>query len=114
MKNDESRTVWSSDEGDLRKKAPQYRAGAEKSLPPEQQTVYLHRDTKSRAGKVVCLVKGLVLAEGGLNALAKQLKQACGCGGTVKGGVIEIQGDHREKIAEVLRKVGYRVKIAGG
>jgi translation initiation factor 1 len=84
------------------------------SLPPAQQTVYLHRDSKGRGGKVVSLVKGLVLSEADVNALARQIKQACGSGGTVKDGVIEIQGDHREKIAEVLRKLGYKVKLAGG
>jgi translation initiation factor 1 len=46
--------------------------------------------------------------------LTKTLKQSCGSGGTVKDGVIEIQGDQREKISEVLRKLGYKVKLAGG
>jgi translation initiation factor 1 len=63
---------------------------------------------------VVSLVKGLALSEANLTALAKQIKQACGTGGTVKEGIIEIQGDHREKIAEVLGRLGYKVKIAGG
>ena len=63
---------------------------------------------------MVSLVKGLALSEANLTALAKQIKQACGTGGTVKEGIIEIQGDHREKIAEVLGRLGYKVKIAGG
>ncbi len=74
----------------------------------------LHRESKGRGGKGVILLKGLVLSEPDLAALAKILKQACGTGGTVKEGVIEIQGDQREKIAEVLRKLGYKVKLAGG
>lgn len=84
------------------------------SLPPRQQTAYLHRDAKGRGGKMVTLVKNLVLSEVDLNALCKQLKRVCGSGGAVKDGVIEIQGDHREKIAEALRKLGYKVKLAGG
>ncbi len=112
MAREENPTVWSSDQGDLRKKQPQ--PAAVKSLPPREQTIYLHRDSKGRGGKSVSMIKGLVLSEADLTVLAKQVKQACGSGGTVKDGVIEIQGDHREKIAEVLRKLGYKVKLAGG
>jgi translation initiation factor 1 len=107
----DSRLVWSSKEGDLRKKS----SGPEPVLKsPHEQTIYLHRDTKNRGGKVVTLVKGLALSESDLSALTKKLKQACGSGGSVKNGEIEIQGEHRQKIAEILRRMGYRVKIAGG
>jgi translation initiation factor 1 len=85
-----------------------------RSLPPQQQTAYLHRDSKGRAGGVMTLVKNLVLSDDDMKDLAKKLKQLCGSGGTVKDGVIEIQGEHREKIAEALKKMGYKVKIAGG
>lgn len=112
MAHEENPTVWSSEQGDLRKKAAQ--PAAARSVPPGEQTVYLHRDSKGRGGKVVSLIKGLVLTEADLTALAKQIKQACGSGGTVKDGMIEIQGDHRERIAETLRKLGYKVKLAGG
>lgn len=112
MAKNESRTVWSSDQGDLRKQqAPSSRI---KSVPPNQQTVYLHRDSKGRHGGMVTLVKKLVLSEADMKELAKKLKQLCGSGGTVKDDVIEIQGEHREKIAEALSKMGYKVKIAGG
>ena len=107
-----SKTVWSSNDGDLRKK--EQTVSHAKSLPPQQQTVYLHRESSGRAGKAVTLVKKLILSEDDLKALAKKLKQECGTGGTVKDGVIEIQGEHREKIADVLQKLGYKVKIAGG
>ena len=60
------------------------------------------------------MIKNLVLTEVDLVALAKTIKQAVGSGGTVKEGVIEIQGEQREKIAEMLRKLGYKVKLAGG
>ena len=83
-------------------------------MSPQQQTAYLHRDSKGRGGKAVTLVKNLVLTEADLKSLAKTLKAVCGSGGTVKDGVIEIQGEHREKIAEFLAKQGYKVKIAGG
>ena len=105
-------TVWSSEQGDLRKK--DQKPAISVSLPPQQQTVYLHRESKNRAGKGVTLLKGLVLTDVDLTSLAKTIKQACGSGGTVKDGVIEIQGENREKIAELLRKLGYKVKLAGG
>ena len=60
------------------------------------------------------MVKNLTLSANDLKALAKRLKQECGTGGTVKDGVIEIQGEQREKIADLLQKLGYKVKIAGG
>jgi translation initiation factor 1 len=112
MTKNESRTVWSSEQGDLRKEqAPSRNA---KSLPPNQQLVYLHRDSKGHHGGIVTLVKKLVLSPEDMKELAKKLKQICGSGGTVKQDVIEIQGEHREKIAESLVKMGYKVKIAGG
>ena len=112
MSKEKNRTVWSSEQGDLRKR--NQKSVHVKSLPPQQQTIYLHCESKGRGGKTVTLVKSLVLSEEDLKALAKHLKQACGSGGTVKDGLIEIQGEHREKIAEVLQIAGYKVKIAGG
>lgn len=113
MPRDERPTVWSSSDGDQRKQqTPQ--PIPTRSLPPNQQTVYLHRESKGRGGKTVSLVKNLVLSPKDMKALSKKLKQACGSGGTIKDDVIEIQGEHREKIAEVLQKLGYQVKIAGG
>lgn len=107
-----NKTVWSSEDGDLRKK--EQTTTHAKSLPPQQQTAYLHRESGGRGGKVVSVVKNLILTEDDLKALAKKLKQECGTGGTVKDGVIEIQGEHRQRMAEVLMKLGYKVKIAGG
>ena len=112
MPKSESRIVWSSDQGDVRKQEPDRQKV--KSLPPREQTVYLHRDSKGRGGSTVTLVKKLVLSEQDMKELARKLKQVCGSGGTVKEDVIEIQGEHREKIAEALNKMGYKVKIAGG
>ena len=112
MSNDKNKTVWTSEQGDLRKRAESTASGT--SLPPQQQTVYLHRESSGRGGKAVTLVKNLVLSSDDLKNLAKRLKQECGTGGTIKDGTIEIQGEHREKIAETLQKLGYKVKIAGG
>ena len=68
------------------------------------------RDAKSRKGKVVTVVRDLPLGDDALRDLAKRLKRKCGTGGTVKEGVIEIQGDHRELIAAELEKAGHRVR----
>lgn len=76
--------------------------------------VRVSRESKGRGGKEVTLVKGLELDEAALAALGKQLKTACGSGGTVKDGVIEVQGDHRERVASELQKRGFVVKRAGG
>lgn len=118
MSKADHRTVWSSEQRDLRRKrdltsglSP---ARKGESLPPAQQTVYLHRESSGRGGKAVTLVKNLVLSAGDLKALAKKLKQECGTGGTIKEGVIEIQGEQRQRIAAVLQELGYKVKIAGG
>ncbi len=113
MPKDNRPTVWSSEQGDMRKKDHK-KSASRTSLPPQQQTAYLHRESKGRGGKTVSLVKNLVLSDADLKTLAKQLKRACGTGGTIKNNVIEIQGEHREKIAAVLRKQGYKVIIAGG
>ena len=72
------------------------------------------RETKGRGGKGVTLVKGVALDAAALTALGKQLKAACGTGGTVKDGVLEVQGDHCEKVIELLRAKGMTVKRAGG
>jgi len=76
--------------------------------------VRIQRETKGRGGKTVTVISGLQLAPADLTALGKQLKAACGTGGTVKEGNIEIQGDHRERVVAELKKRGYKVKLAGG
>ncbi len=114
MPRPENPTVYSSEQGDLRQQANKAPRPAAVSLPPQQQTVYLHRESKGRGGKTVTLVKNLKLKEADLKALAKTLKAACGTGGTIKDGVIEMQGDLRPKIAAVLQAQGYHTKIAGG
>lgn len=80
--------------------------------------VRVSRETKGRGGKAVTLVKGISLPDNALEALGKQLKTACGSGGTVKdsvnGRIIEVQGDHIDRIVALLMAQGYKAKRAGG
>jgi len=84
------------------------------AMPVSDGIVRVSRETKGRAGKGVTLVKGLSLDAPALAQLGKQLKTTCGSGGTVKDGVIEIQGGHCERVIEHLKKQGWVVKRAGG
>ncbi|MBN2041105.1 MAG: translation initiation factor Sui1 [Spirochaetes bacterium] len=81
---------------------------------PEDGIVRIGRQTKGRKGAGVSIIIGLSLNENELKDLARQLKQKCGTGGTVKSGNIEIQGNHRELLKQELTKLGYTVKLAGG
>ena len=72
------------------------------------------RDRKNRGGKVVTVIAGLPGPPSSLSQLASDLKRMCGTGGTVRGDIVEIQGDHRERLVEELRERGFNVKSAGG
>lgn len=85
----------------------------EKSSPGDG-IVRLMRQTKGRKGKGVVCISGLEMHGNELKKLAKELKQQCGSGGSIKAGVIEIQGDHRDTLEKVLTQRGYKVKRAGG
>jgi translation initiation factor 1 len=87
---------------------------ATKPGPVSDGIVRVSRETKGRAGKGVTLVKGLALDEAALQALGRQLKTACGSGGTVKDGIIEVQGDHCDRVMALLKASGLSVKRAGG
>lgn len=76
--------------------------------------VRIQRETKGRKGKGVTLITGIPLAGDELKSLAKMLKQKCGTGGTIKNGVVEIQGDHRDLLLGLLQDKGWKVKKAGG
>ncbi len=76
--------------------------------------VRVSRESKGRGGKVVTLVRGLALDSQAIEALGKRLRSACGAGGTVKNGVLEIQGDHAERVVAWLAKEGWAAKRAGG
>jgi translation initiation factor 1 len=112
MSIDHEVLVYSTEHGDLRRQ--QTSVAADRALPPSQQTAFIHRTSKGRGGKVVTLVKNLQLSPNDFKALTKHLKQTCGSGGTMKDGVIEIQGEHRDTVAVALQQLGYTTKMAGG
>jgi translation initiation factor 1 len=102
-----SRLVYSSSDGDQRR-TPAVAAPA----VPSDGIVRVFREKGGRRGKTVTVVRGLPAAD--VAARATELKRLCGSGGAVKDGAVEIQGDHREKIAARLESLGYVVKLAGG
>ena len=118
MARDDRPTVYSTDPKFTRpcKRCGRYPCRCPKpvSLPPERQTAAIRLERKGRGGKTVTVVMDLQLNSKDIKALAKTLKRACGSGGTAKEGVIEIQGDHRQKVADKLRSLGYNTKFAGG
>jgi predicted translation initiation factor SUI1 len=87
---------------------------AKEEMPKSAPVVRLGRETKGRRGKGVTTVSDVLLDDAGLLELATKLKDRCGTGGTVKNGVIEIQGDQRDRLAAVLEGMGYKVKRVGG
>lgn len=92
----------------------QCNCGQKKTMAKGDGIVRVSRETKGRKGSGVTLITGLPLAETEMTALAKQLKQRCGSGGTVKNGIIEVQGDHRDVVLAELIRLGYQAKKAGG
>jgi translation initiation factor 1 len=111
------KVVYSTRSGDLRGQSDAS-SGPSRSLPPAQQDLRIRRETKGRGGKTVTVISGFVLTDSDLKALAKTLKSSCGAGGTTKleddTQIIEIQGDHRDTVAEKLKELGYKAKLAGG
>ena len=85
-----------------------------KPAPVGDGVVRVSRQSKGRGGKTVTLVKGVALDAAALAALGKTLRSACGAGGTVKDGVIEIQGDHCDLVIDALKQQGHDPKRAGG
>jgi translation initiation factor 1 len=110
MPKRDARVVWSSTDGDLRKaRDPKLKARIAAG-----GRVKVRRETSGRRGKAVTTVADVPLDDDGLRELAGRLKKRCGVGGSVKDGVIELQGDHRDAVVETLRADGYDVVLAGG
>lgn len=106
-----SRLVYTTDPGP----EPEPSAQPAPAYPSAgQQTARIARDRKRRAGKTVTVISGLHHDPATFAALLKRLKQHCGTGGTFKDGELEIQGDHRERVAALLASMGYKVKHVGG
>jgi translation initiation factor 1 len=104
-----SKPVWSSDDGDLRRRRAPQRAPAGGG-----GRVTVRRETAGRRGKAVTTISNLPLDEAGVRALAGRLKKRCGVGGSAKDGVIELQGDHRDVVMAELQAAGYDAVLAGG
>jgi translation initiation factor 1 len=117
-RNKESTLVYSTEFGKMcpgcNKPVAACECSKKQSIPKHDGIVRLMRETKGRKGKGVTLITGVPLDDKGLNQLAKSLKQKCGSGGSIKDGVIEIQGDHRDVLEKELNGLGYKVKRAGG
>jgi translation initiation factor 1 len=86
----------------------------EKVQPSGDGIVRVRVESKGRKGKTVTTISGLMMAEADLDKIAGELKRKCGAGGAVKNGVLEIQGDHAEKLINVLKAMGVKAKRAGG
>jgi len=83
-------------------------------LPPQQQNLRIQASRSGRKGKTVTIITGFQSSAETLAKLLKQLKTQCGSGGTVKENSLEIQGDHRDKLLQLLIQLGYKAKISGG
>jgi translation initiation factor 1 len=110
MPERDARVVYSTTDGDLRK-----RRDARSQAPlGGAGRVKVRRETGGRRGKTVTTVSNVPLGDAALKDLAGRLKKRCGVGGSAKGGIIELQGDHRDVVVEILRADGYDVVLAGG
>ncbi|WP_332827039.1 translation initiation factor Sui1 [Ramlibacter sp.] len=118
MRSTSGGLVYSTDAGRMcpacRRPVAQCACRKAAPVPAGDGIVRVQRETKGRGGKAVTLVRGVPVDAEALAALGKELKGACGSGGTVKDGVVEVQGDHVEKIMAWLQQRGYKVKRAGG
>ena len=119
MKNSSSAggLVYSTDAGRMcpacRQPVAQCNCGRPRTVGASDGVVRVSRETKGRGGKAVTVIRGVGLEPPELALLGKQLRASCGSGGTVKDGVIEVQGDHVERIVELLKAQGHSVKLAG-
>lgn len=120
---DDRRLVYSTEQGQVgkamdvgakKKKVRKQASSAAVIKNPNKQGVRIRRESKGRGGKMVCIVDGLSLQDKDLKILLKKLKAKLGTGGAIKNSMLEIQGDHREKLLLLLEKEGIKAKLAGG
>ncbi|MDP7449019.1 MAG: hypothetical protein QF689_10565 [Candidatus Latescibacteria bacterium] len=111
-----SELVYTSDGGGRKRSDSPARSKQSSQQPsaPKDGVVRVGRETKGRKGKGVTTIAGAPVSGAELEALGKELKGQCGAGGTVRAGVIEIQGDHRDRIVTTLQSKGWIVKRVGG
>jgi translation initiation factor 1 len=109
MKDNKNRIVFSTNP----EYKPEEESNQQETLPPAQQTLYVSLE-RLKGGKVATLVEKFVGTDADLEDLGKQLKNKCGSGGTVKDGVILVQGEQRDKIIALLTTMGYKTKKKGG
>lgn len=102
--------VYSTESGRIKQSGPAHKAPPQKS----DGFVRLRREVKGRGGGTVIVISGIPLPSVQIKELAGALKKKCGCGGTVKDDIIEIQGDHRDALSAELQARGFKVKLAGG
>ena len=121
----DGRLVYSTEHGQLdkpmreerrpgKKKGRGQSAAAPAIRNPAKQGVRIRRESKGRGGKTVSIIDGLPLQGAELKALLKKLQAGLGSGGAVKDGTLEIQGDHRDRLLQLLEKEGYKAKLSGG
>ncbi|MBS9433129.1 stress response translation initiation inhibitor YciH [Photorhabdus hainanensis] len=108
MQDNNSRLVYSTDKGRIQEEA------VKPQRPKGDGIVRIQRQTSGRKGKGVCVITGIDADDQALIKLAAELKKKCGCGGSVKDGEIEIQGDKRDLLKQLLEAKGMTVKLAGG
>ncbi|MBP2673857.1 MAG: translation initiation factor [Deltaproteobacteria bacterium] len=117
-RNDDPVLVYSTDRGLVCPKCrlPVAKCSCRRESPPPKGDgiVRVRRETRGHGGKTVTAAEGIPLGGEALRELCSDLKRLCGTGGTVKDGVVQIQGDHREKILSELSRRGFTVKAAGG
>ncbi len=116
--NDETVLVYSSEHGSMCHKCKQPKTQCickkQKIAPIFDGVVRVSYETKGRKGKGVTIIKGIPLGADELKCFAKQLKISCGSGGTLKDGIVEIQGDQRVSLIPILQQQGWMVKRSGG
>jgi len=116
--NQNSKIVYSTDHGNMCPTcSKQIKKCTCRNINKTKKTdgiIRVGRSTKGRKGKGVTIITGLPIPANDLKNLTKKLKQRIGAGGTVKNGMIEIQGDHRSIVVEELKKIGYTAKLSGG